>query len=153
MALKNKPTDVELIRMYYEHQYDRIGKNEDQALAISNIMLTISALIVTFGFGNRQSFGAILVLFLPVIIIVANLFAILYIAENDKWIKLHRTRAQRVIENYASELHKLNKEIARPHNQGMSRKRIQSLIHYLFICLGVLLFVILILELLGVSIV
>jgi hypothetical protein len=152
MASK-KPSDLEYVRMYYEHQYDRIGKNEDQALTISNFMLTISALIVTFGFNNHQSFGSILVLFLPVVIVITNLFAILFIAENAKWIKLHRTRAQRVIENYAPELHKLNKEIARPHDKGISRKGIQNLIHYLFIFLGVIMLVILILQSLGVSIV
>ena len=51
------------IRMYYDHQYDRIDKNESQALNLSNIVFTITALILTFGFDNQQSIGSILISF------------------------------------------------------------------------------------------
>ena len=90
---------------------------------------------------------------MPIVMIIANLFAILFIRENDQWIQLHRTRAQRAIESYAPELHKINKEIARPYDKGISRKGIQNLIHYLFIFLGFIILVILILQLLSTPIV
>src|SRR5574342_1312800 len=107
-----KTVDVnpDYIRMYYEHQYDRIEKNEYQAMNISNIVLTITALILTFGFNNKQSFGSILILFLPLVIIIANVTAILYIRENTRWIKAHQIRAKLILETYAPELYSLDKD-------------------------------------------
>ena len=64
-GLKAEQINPDYVRMYYEHQYDRVKKHEDQALTISNIVLTISALIITFGLNNKQSFGSVLILFLP----------------------------------------------------------------------------------------
>jgi len=151
---KVEDVNPDYVRMYYEHQYDRIKKNEDQALTISNIVLTISALIITFGFNNKQSFGSILILFLPMVIIIANIFAILYIADNGRWIFSHRTRAQRILEVYAPKLYKLDKETVASHPKDMvNRRRVQNLIHYLFIFVAAILLVIFTLEIFGVSIV
>ena len=37
------------VRMYYDHQYERMGKIEEQSLTFSNIVITIS--IVAFSAG------------------------------------------------------------------------------------------------------
>ncbi len=43
---KSENINPDYVRMYYEHQYDHINKHEDRALSISNIVLTISALVL-----------------------------------------------------------------------------------------------------------
>ena len=155
---KNKPKTEEInpdyIRMYYEHQYDRINKHQEQSLNISNIVLTVSTLIVTFGFSNKQSFGSILILFLPLIIIFANVFAILFIAYGGRWILQHQSRAKKILEIYAPSLFKLDKEFVGPTGRlKMGRKAIQNTIHYVFIVIGIILLILFVIEALGVSIV
>lgn len=153
---QNKPKtegiNPDYVRMYYEHQYDRIKKHEDQALAISNIVLTISALVITFGLNNRQSFGSILILFLPAVIIIANLFAIFYIRDSAGWIKSHRMRAKKILEKYIPELFSLDSETIAPHKKRtVGRRRFQNLIHVLFIALAIILVLLFVLEAFGVS--
>jgi hypothetical protein len=152
MPAKKKSTDADFVRMYYHTQYERIKAIEDHALTISNIVLTVSALIITFGFDNQQSFGRILVLFLPSIIIITNVSAILYISDNSKWIQLHQSRSHKILEVYAPELYKLNADIPSKQKKGVNRIRIQALIHYLFVFLGIVSLGIFILQLLGVAI-
>jgi hypothetical protein len=148
-----KDINPDYVRMYYEHQNDRIMKYEDQSLNISNIVLTISALIITFGLNSRQSFGSILILFLPVVLIFANFTAILYIRDSARWIKSHRTRADRILEIYIPELSTLDSETMAPHNQyTFGRRRIQIFIHMLFVGLAIILVFLFTLQALGVSI-
>jgi hypothetical protein len=150
---KTENINPDYVRMYYEHQYDRIKKHEDQALSISNIVLTISALIITFGLNNRQSFGTIFIFFLPALIIIANLFAIFYVRDSGNWIRSHRKRAKRILETYIPELFVLDSETIAPHKkQTVSRRRFQNLIHILFIIIAVILTVLFTLELFGVKI-
>jgi hypothetical protein len=147
------PVNPDYVRMYYEHQYDRIKKHEDQALNISNIVLTISSLIITFGLNNRQSFGSIFIFFLPAILIIANVFAILYVRDSGNWIRSHRLRAKRILENYIPEIFILDKEtIASHEKKPVGRKRFQITIHSLFIGMAVILTILFTLELMGVSI-
>jgi hypothetical protein len=151
--VEKEPINPDYVRMYYEHQYDRIKKHEDQALSISNIVLTISALIITFGLNNRQSFGSVFIFFLPALIIIANLFAIFYIRDSASWIKSHRMRAKRILETYISELFVLDKETIAPHRkQPVGRRRFQNLIHILFIVIAIILIVLFTLEIFGISI-
>jgi hypothetical protein len=149
---KKEVINSDYVRMYYEHQYDRIKKHEEQALTISNIVLTISALIITFGLNNRQSFGSIFVFFLPAVIIVANLFAIYYVRDSANWIRSHRKRAKRILEVYIPELYSLDNETIAPHKKStVGRRRFQNIIHGLFIVIAILLIILFVMELLGVS--
>lgn len=155
---KSKPraegVNPDYVRMYYEHQYDRIKRYEEEALTISNIVLTISALVITFGLNNRQSFGEVLVMLLPVVIIAVNGFAISYVWESSKWIKFHRVRARTILNDYASQLSELDNKIVVLHtNQTVSRKAIQYLIHILFMIIGLVLLILFILDIVGVSVV
>jgi hypothetical protein len=150
---KTKSINPDYVRMYYEHQYDRIKKHEDQALNISNIVLTISALIITFGLNNRQSFGSVFIFFLPALVIIANVFAVFYVRDSGNWIRSHRKRAKRILETYIPELFILDSETIAPHKkQPVSRRRFQNLIHILFIFIAVILIILFALELLGVKI-
>jgi hypothetical protein len=139
--------DHNYVRMYYEHQYDRIKKNEDQAMNISNIVFTVTAVILTFGFRDKQSFSAILILFLPIVIIIANVTAILYVRENTRWIRAHQLRAKRILQMYTPALFSLDKETSAPPIKAtLDRSNTQYLIHTLFIVIALIL---LTLQLLG----
>ena len=139
--------DPSYVRMYYEHQYDRIKKNEDQAMNISNIVFTVTAVILTFGLSDKQSFNPTLILFLPIVIIIANVTAILYMRENTRWIRAHQRRAKRILEIYTPELFSLDKETSAPPIKAtLDRSNTQYLIHTLFIVIALIL---LTLQLLG----
>ncbi len=151
---KTEDINPDYVRMYYEHQYDRIKAHEEQSLVISNIVLTITALMITFGLNNRQSFGSVFILFLPIIIIIANIFAMLNMVEGTKWMRQHQRRAKRALELYAPALHAFDKEFPSPHKQwAVGRGRVQGVIHYSFILMSLVLLVLFMLELFGVTIV
>jgi hypothetical protein len=150
---KTANADPSYVRMYYEHQYDRINKHQEQSLNVSNLVLTISTLVMTFGFNNQSSLGSISIIFLPLIMIVVNLFAILFIAFVERAMLQHRERARRVLEIYASELLAIDNEA--PifiTKREFSRRKIQNLIHYLFILIAVVMFILFLLEKLNVFI-
>jgi hypothetical protein len=147
------PEDVnpDYVRMYYEHQYDRIKTHEEQSLTISNFVLTISALIITFGLNNKQAFGSVFILFVPVIVIAANVFAILNVVDRTRWMVQHQQRAKRVLEIYMPKLYALDKEIVAPHNKwAVGRRRVQGVLHYSFLFISVALLVLFVLEIFGV---
>jgi len=146
--------DPGYVRMYFEHQYDRIKKNEDQAMNISNVVFTITALMLTFGFNNQQLFGSTLILFLPLIIIIANVFAILYVRENTRWIKVHQIRAKLILETYTPELYSLDKENTAPPMKGIvGRSATQYLFHALFITIALILLFLFVMQLYSISII
>lgn len=151
---KKEDINSDYVRMYYEHQYERIKMHLDQSINMSNIVLTISALMITFGINNKQSFGSVLILFLPLFIVIANIFVVLYIRDSGKWIISHRLRAKKILERYMPELYELDAEIAfgAPYKGINSRQRIQSLLHIMLILIGIALLAVYILEIFGVSI-
>lgn len=146
-------TDPSYVRMYYEHQYDRINKHQEQSLNVSNLVLTISTLIMTFGFNNQPSLGSVSILFLPLIMIIVNLFAILFVAFVERTMLQHRERARRVLEIYASELFSIDSEVPISiTKRAINRRKIQNLIHYLFILIAIVMLTLFLLEKLSVSI-
>ena len=149
--VKSRLEDVnsDYVRMYYEHQYDRINKHEDRALSISNIVLTISALVITFGLNNRQAFGSVFIFLLPVILIVANLFATLYVYVGGKWIHSYLTRAKRILEMYAPELYALDMQTVASRTK-YGRRTFQYVIHAMFSFIAVILIILFIVEILGI---
>jgi len=151
--MPKEKSNPDYVRMYYDHQYDRINKHQEQALNMSNIVLTTSTLVITFGLGNKQSLGTILALFLPLIIISTNFFAILFVIFGREQVTQHQLRAKRVLEIYAFEIYKIDKEATAPRKKWtIDRVKLQVFIHYLFISFGVVLLVLFVLELFGVSI-
>ena len=137
--MKNDEQSVsdDFLLAYYEHQYDRIGKLEQSRLAITNIVVTLSVLVFTFGFDSDKSRTLESSLVLPIIIIAANLFAVAYMVRTSSWIATARLRAKRVLEEYAEELHELDKTTYAPHRKrSLARWKIQLLLHVLLIIAG-----------------
>jgi hypothetical protein len=127
----------EFVRMYYEHQYDRMAKLEEQGLTISNIVITINVVAFTFGFTNVKDLNIITGLGLPLMMIISNFFAIIYIWCSSIFIRFHQARSKRVIENYAPALFKIDKEYRNPWRSALGKRReIQLAIHILLILIA-----------------
>ncbi len=123
---------AEFVRMYFEHQYNRMAKLEEQGLSITNIVITLNIVAFTFGFSNVQDLTVITGFGLPFMMVISNIFAIAYICVMSKYIRVHQRRAKRVLKFYAQDLYKLDKSIPHPHRGGVGRRRwIQLLIHTL----------------------
>jgi hypothetical protein len=139
MVTKTKSIDDNYVRMYYEHQYERMAKLEEQRLSMTNYVLTISALAFTFGFKDQTFITVINGIGLPLVIIVANLFAIVYIDRSGKFLYLHRKRAHEILKNFAPELDAYNEKYSDP-KKGIfgGRTKIQKLLHILLILLALI---------------
>lgn len=124
--IKSKPKasdgDTDFIRMYYEHQYDRIGRIENQRLTISNYVLTLSALAFTFGFQNGFQLTAINGIGLPVLIISANMVAISNFGYTTTHIDIHKNRAHEVLQRYLPALNEIN-ETYNFDSKSLNRRR------------------------------
>ena len=103
LNLDDIPADV--LMNYYRHQYERMSKLEDQRTTITNITITLSALAFTFGFSMEVGFARIVGMGLLVIMVLANLFAIIYIFRTQSWIKTHELRAKGILETRYKQLH------------------------------------------------
>lgn len=134
MAANTKSIDDDYVRMYYEHQYERMGRNEDTRLTITNYVLTMSALAFTFGYQNATQLTIINGFGLPLIIMIANVFAILYIERTAEFINAHQDRAREILTIYAPELQKINeKHPWRKSGFPYSKRWLQEGIHTLLI--------------------
>jgi hypothetical protein len=122
----------EYVRMYYEHQYDRMAKLEDQAMTITNVVVTLTVVVLTFGLGSTISPAATVALSL--VMVLANGFAIFYTVRTGSWIQTHRLRAKRTLKEFAPALYNLDNTTFAPHRtgvMGMGRRKIQIILHIL----------------------
>jgi hypothetical protein len=103
----------EYVRMYYEHQYDRMAKLEDQAMTITNVVVTLTVVVLTFGLGSTISPAATVALSL--VMVLANGFAIFYTVRTGSWIQTHRLRAKRTLKEFAPALYNLDNTTFAPH--------------------------------------
>ena len=134
MPAKTKTVDQNYVRMYYEHQYERIAKQEEYRLTMTNYVLTISALAFTFGYQSNTQLTVVNGIGLPFIIILANIFAIATINRTAQYLSTHKKRAHKVLEDYAPSLEKINNDI-KWERAGIlgSRRDLQRNLHTLLI--------------------
>ncbi|MCL4275668.1 MAG: hypothetical protein KJZ77_17485 [Anaerolineales bacterium] len=135
---KEKDDDLDFVRMYYEHQYDRIEKNENHRLTISNYVLTLSAVAFTFGFQNGLQLTALNGIGLPVIIVIANMAAISNIGYTATFIDIHRNRAHEILQRYAPQLSKVDETYDFDSGLLNRRRKVEKRIHQLLILLSLL---------------
>jgi len=105
-----KETDGDYVRMYYEHQYDRVARLESLRLSITNVVITLSVVSFTFSFSNNQSNNLMSGVVLPTILVVSNIFAIVYIYMTLRIIRAHLDRAKITLGQFAPALHTINDE-------------------------------------------
>ena len=130
---KIEKTDLDLVRMYYEHQFNRVERNENHRLTVSNYVLTLSALAFTFGFQGGLQLTVVNGLGLPLIVILANMTAISNIGYTATFIDVHRNRAHEILQRYAPELSKVDQMHNFKENLLNSRRKIEGRIHQLII--------------------
>src|ERR1051325_3076845 len=110
--LESAKDSGEFARLYYQHQYDRLSKIEDQRLAITNIVMTLSAGALVLGFTGLDNLTIINGVGVPLMIIFSNLFAIAYILRSRDFMRVHKERARRVLEIYAKDMSNLNRSVS-----------------------------------------
>jgi hypothetical protein len=120
--------ESEYVRMYYEHQYDRMAKLEDQRLIITNIVIGLTTVTFTFGISKTEGLTAFSGVCLPFVMVLSNFLAMAYAVHSADVIKAHQKRAKKVLRLYAKDLHELDQGIPWSRRIG-PRWKIQLLIH------------------------
>ena len=134
MPNKTKLPSDDFVRTFYDHQYERMKALEEQRLSVTNYVLTVSALALTFGFQGGLSLTIINGVGLPLIIIFVNIFAIVYISRSAKFIHMHQKRAREVLRDFAPVLDAYNEKIEWPRKSILGgRTRLQQWIHVLLV--------------------
>lgn len=126
------------VQMYYVHQYDRMNELEKERLTLTNIVVTISIVAFTFGFTNLQNLTVINGIGLPVLIILFNAFAIIYVRHVARIIDTHGNRAKQILDEYAKAIFQLDKSMPWFRRGLLSRTNIHVLIHILIILTALL---------------
>lgn len=98
----------EYVRLYYEHQYERLAKLDDQRLSITNLVMPLSAGALAFGFSSLDGLTLINGVGLPLMVVFSNLFAIGYIMRTRDFMRVHKRRARYILEKHASEIAEVN---------------------------------------------
>lgn len=139
MTPKAKSTQENYVRMFYGHQYDRIGKEEGYRLTITNYVLTVSALAFTFGYQNASQLTFMNGIGLPLIILVVNLFAMIYINRTSEVINAQKKRAREILTRCAPELNEVNQMYDwREKGRLGGQRGIQKGLHILLILIALI---------------
>lgn len=105
---------ADYVCMYYQRQYARIEHHESQRLILSNVVITITVLGFTFGFGEISKLSILSGIGLPLIIIIANCFAVIYAHGSSAICHVHQDRAHATLERHAASLYLIQKEFELP---------------------------------------
>lgn len=111
-----KPS-TEYVRMYYEHQYDRMAQLEQQTFSLSNVVIAASIVMFTFGVGREQSTPVELRCALLLLLASLNAAVIPWLRGTYHGLAAHRRRARQTLELYAPQL----ADISNGHRFGGSR--------------------------------
>jgi len=119
---------------YYNHQYERMGKLEDQRTAVTNITTTLSVLAFTFGFNDAVGFSKLVGYALLSVMILANIFAIAYVLKTKSWINTHEKRAKGILEKRYVALHVFDRKTHAKYKSWAPRRwQIQMALHILLL--------------------
>jgi hypothetical protein len=138
-SLQSDQSEAEYVSMYYQNQYDRIAKLETLRSSITAVITTLTVGTFAFTFSGDQSLNVVTGVILPAILIISNLFAILYIAITYQTITTHLKRANKVLRQYAPGLSEISKsEPTPPWTNKFSLAHGQLLFHLLLIVISAL---------------
>jgi hypothetical protein len=139
----DRPADAAdiFVRMYYEHQYDRLQALESQRLTLTVIVVgTSAAAFALNGSGDQSSIVNSAVV--PVIVAAFNLFAIVYIVRMAGLIGVHEKRAKRILERYARPIYDLDRGLPFPSkNRFGGRSNIHLYVHVAIAAIAILLLI------------
>jgi hypothetical protein len=127
------------VRMYYEHQYDRMDVLENQRLTITLVVIAASTIAFALSpIGGSASIvsGAAV----PILVATFNLFAIAYIARMSGLIDVHADRAKRILERAAKPVYDLDASLPFPAaNRFGGRNNIHLSVHLAITAIALLL--------------
>jgi hypothetical protein len=129
-SIENLPDVSETyVRMYYEHQYDRLRALESQRLTVTMIVIATSA--AAFALTQNEDPSSIINgAVVPIIVAAFNLFAIVYIIRMAGLIGVHEKRAKRLLERYAKPVFDLDHHHPFPtKNRFGGRSNIHIYVH------------------------
>lgn len=133
--------EKEDFRLYYQHQYDRMKELEQQRLIMTNVIVTISVLSFSLAFTDISKLNLVSAVGLPVVVIIANVIAILWNQRSRAFIKMHQRRAHAALNAIAPEVEALDRSEPKPFNSDKDifcRPRLQIYLHVLLIIVSVL---------------
>ena len=138
--LSSTNTDQETFRTYYLLQFDRIDKLESKLESYSNLILTISAAILTFGYSTDYAQGNEVKNLVPLIVVSLNGFGILFALRTRDFIKMHQRRARLVLLKCAPEFSQINSMVPKPDsdNDFFRRNNLYIWIQSVFIFLAMI---------------
>ncbi|MDH0063388.1 hypothetical protein [Leclercia adecarboxylata] len=81
-------------------QYERMAHHENQRFLFSSLVMTVTTTLLTILFAVDAKLTFKITTLASVLLIIINIFAILFIIKSRYWIKLHQGRARHIIEGY-----------------------------------------------------
>ncbi len=128
-------------RLYYQHQYDRMKELEQQRLTMTNVIVSLSVLAFSLAFGDIKKLNVVNAVGLPIVVIIANLIALLWNHRSRAFIKMHQKRAHAALEVFAPDVEALNRTIPKPFDSDKDifrRPALQTYLHVLLMALSIL---------------
>jgi hypothetical protein len=137
---KSSESPIEFARSYYEHQYDRMAKLEEQRLTFTNIVVTLTVLAFTLVISNLKAITQIGGFGILVLVIALNFFATIYTWRTLQYVRIHRKRAKMVLEEYAQEIYRIDDDESLPHiGSRFGLAKTQMLVHVTLIVFAIVL--------------
>ena len=128
-------------QMYYQHQYERMKELEQQRLTMTNVIIGFSILSYSLAFSDLSKLNIVNAVGLPLIVLFANIIAVLYNRRSRSFIKMHQARAHKAMKIYAPELEAIDYEIPKPFESDKDvfrRPALQNYLHVLMIAASIL---------------
>jgi DMSO reductase anchor subunit len=128
-------------RTYYQHQYERMSELENQRLTMTNVIVGLSVLAFSLAFADITKLNVVNAVGLLIVVLFANLIAVLFNHRSRAFIKMHQKRAHSALEAFAPEVEKLDKTIPKPFDSERDlfrRPQLQTYLHFLLMALAVL---------------
>lgn len=96
------PEAIETYKLYWQVQYDRVAQHENGRYQVSAYVLAGS--LVALGFITQLSAGGWLLWIATSGVALVNMLAMVFIAGELRWVKVHQARAAAVLEALAPDL-------------------------------------------------
>lgn len=131
---RERGRDPETLRMYWQVQLERNAQLEDQRLGVSNFVVAGS--VVALGIFSVNEIPSLTATVLGAAVVLANLLAAVFSQRSEKWARLHKARAKRLLQEnwpYLADLQvKAETDEPRPHGaQSVWRRQgLQRAIHW-----------------------
>jgi len=136
---ENSTTDLELFKALHALQYDRIAKLESQENYITTFVTGLSTITLAYAFSGIKTLTKLSGILLPLIFVISNIVAILYIKKTRKFVKLHQERAKQMRSTYAQKFQEIYESFPKhdSNKDWFNRTNYFVVLHILISMIGV----------------